>query len=104
MTIGAVIAANSERQVSIFVGTLPFSTYIYAEATWTQGAEDWLGSHVRMFGTFKSVADLEAAIDAWIAAWNANPTPFKWSAKASAIIEKTARARQVLEHSNSGTK
>ena len=28
-----VIAANSERQVSIFVGTLPFSTYIYAEAT-----------------------------------------------------------------------
>ena len=47
-----VIAASGERQVSIFVGTLPFSTYIYAEATWTQGAEDWLGSHVRMFGAW----------------------------------------------------
>ena len=47
-----VTAANGERQVSIFVGTLPFSTYIYAEATWTQGAEDWLGSHVRMFGAW----------------------------------------------------
>ena len=47
-----VIAANGERPVSIFVGTLPFSTYIYAEATWTQGAEDWLGSHVRMFGAW----------------------------------------------------
>jgi hypothetical protein len=47
-----VIAANGERPVSIFVGTLPFSTYIYAEATWTQSAEDWLGSHVRMFGAW----------------------------------------------------
>jgi hypothetical protein len=32
------------------------------------------------------------------------PTPFKWSAKADAIIEKTVRARQVFEQSNSGTK
>ena len=47
-----VVAANGERPASIFVGTLPFSTYIYAEATWTQGAEDWLGSHVRMFGAW----------------------------------------------------
>src|SRR5208337_4710363 len=47
-----VIAANSERPVSIFVGTLAFSTYIYAEATWTQSAEDWLGSHVRMVGAW----------------------------------------------------
>jgi hypothetical protein len=36
----------------VFVGSLPFSTYIYAEATWTQGAEDWLGSHVRMFDSW----------------------------------------------------
>ena len=55
-------------------------------------------------GAFKSVADLEAAIDAWIARWNVKPKPFKWSAKADAIIEKTVRARQVFENSNSGTK
>jgi transposase len=47
-----VITASGDRQVSIFVGTLPFSTYIYAEATWTQASEDWLASHVRMFGAW----------------------------------------------------
>src|SRR4051794_30167615 len=27
---------------------LPYSGYIYAEATWTQRSEDWLASHVRL--------------------------------------------------------
>ena len=48
----AVAAANGERQASIFVGVLPFSAYIYAEATWTQTSEDWLASHVRMFAAW----------------------------------------------------
>jgi transposase len=43
-----VATLGGERRASVFVGSLPFSTYIYAEATWTEGAEDWLGSHVRM--------------------------------------------------------
>lgn len=47
-----VMTAGGERQVSIFVGTLPFSTYLYAEATWTQASEDWLASHVRMFAAW----------------------------------------------------
>jgi len=47
-----VVTPDGERQASVFVGSLPFSTYIYAEATWTQGAEEWLGSHVRMFETW----------------------------------------------------
>jgi transposase len=47
-----VMTAGGERQVSLFVGTLPFSTYLYAEATWTQTAEDWLASHVRMFAAW----------------------------------------------------
>ncbi len=55
-------------------------------------------------GVFKSVADLEAAIDAWIAGWNAKPTPFKWSAEAKTILEKNARARAVLEQPSAGTK
>ena len=48
----AVATPGGERQASVFVGSLPFSTHIYAEATWTQGAEDWLGSHVRMFDSW----------------------------------------------------
>ena len=47
-----VATADGVRQVSIFVGTLPFSTIIYAEATWTQTTEDWLCSHVRMFNAW----------------------------------------------------
>ena len=43
---------HHERQASLFVGTLPFSTYLYAEATWTQASEDWLASHVRMFAAW----------------------------------------------------
>jgi hypothetical protein len=35
--------STAEGQASIFVGCLPFSGYLYAEATWT--AEDWLASH-----------------------------------------------------------
>ena len=80
----------------------------------TLTSSSWLNLVERLFaeisrqqirrGAFKSVADLEAAIDAWIAGWNAKPKPFKWSAKADAIIEKTVRARQVFEHSNRGTK
>jgi transposase len=47
-----VMTASGERQASLFVGTLPFSTLLYAEATWTQTADDWLASHVRMFAAW----------------------------------------------------
>jgi transposase len=35
------------RQAQIFVAVLGASNYTYAEATWTQGLSDWIGSHVR---------------------------------------------------------
>src|SRR5882757_1956591 len=37
------------RVVQIFVACLPCSGLIYAEGTWTQGQEDWLSAHVRLF-------------------------------------------------------
>ena len=37
------------RMASVFTACLPYSDYLYAEATWTQQAEDWLASHVRLF-------------------------------------------------------
>jgi transposase len=37
------------RQAEIFISVLGASHFIYAEATWTQGLSDWIGSHVRAF-------------------------------------------------------
>jgi len=80
----------------------------------TPTSSSWLNLVERLFaeitrqkirrGTFKSVPDLEAAIDAWITGWNAAPKPFKWTAKADAILEKTTRARKALEQATGGTK
>jgi transposase len=37
------------RTAQLFVATLGASSYTYAEATWTQGLSDWIGSHTRAF-------------------------------------------------------
>jgi len=75
----------------------------------TPTSSSWINLVERLFaeitrqqirrGVFKSVADLEAAIDIWLTERNAKPTPFKWTAKADAILEKNARARKALEQS-----
>jgi transposase len=38
-----------ERQAAIFVAVLGAGNYTYAEATDSQGLENWLGSHIRTF-------------------------------------------------------
>jgi transposase len=40
------------------VAVLGASNYTYAEATWTQGLPDWLGSHTRAFVFFDGVPAL----------------------------------------------
>jgi hypothetical protein len=47
-------------------------------------------------GVFGSVPALEAAIDEYIAAHNANPRAFIWKARASDILAKATRARAAL--------
>jgi transposase len=48
-------------------------------------------------GIFKSVAELEAAIRAYLAHRNQQPHPFTWTASLEKIIEKVARAKATLE-------
>ena len=43
------------RTAQIFVAVLGASNYTYAEATWSQGLADWIGSHVRAFAYFDGV-------------------------------------------------
>lgn len=46
------------RRAQIFVAVLGASNYTYAEATWTQGLADWIGSHVRAFESFGGVPEV----------------------------------------------
>jgi transposase len=48
-------ATGEERQAQVFVAVLGASSYTFAEATWTQGLPDWLGSHVRALEAFGGV-------------------------------------------------
>ena len=45
----AVVEDGTVHAAQIFVACLPCSGLIYAEATWTQAVDDWLGTHVRLF-------------------------------------------------------
>jgi transposase len=51
-TTGEVFTAQ------LFVATLGASSYTYAEATFTQGLADWIGSHVRAFSFFGGVSGM----------------------------------------------
>jgi transposase len=42
-------STGGTRTAQLFVAVLGASNYTYAEATWTQGLSDWIGSHTRTF-------------------------------------------------------
>lgn len=46
------------HQAQIFVATLGASNCTFVEASWTQGLEDWVGSHVRAFAYFGGVPEI----------------------------------------------
>ena len=60
------------------------------------------GKRIRR-GVFTSVAELEAAIDDYLAKHNAGHKPFVWTRTADVILEKNARAR-ARSRQKSGTK
>ena len=52
-TLVVIDSASDEiRRAQVFVATLGASSYTYAEATWTQTAADWLGTHCRALAYF----------------------------------------------------
>jgi transposase len=46
------------REAQLFVAVLGASNYTYAEATWTQGLGDWIGSHIRAFEFYQGVPEI----------------------------------------------
>lgn len=56
LTIGVVDRRTGEvREAQVFVAVLGASNYTFAEATWSQSLDDWIGSHVRSFEAFGAV-------------------------------------------------
>jgi transposase/transcriptional regulator with XRE-family HTH domain len=79
--------------------------FVPTSSSWLNLVERWFGEltakAVRR-GSFTSVADLQAAIAAFLAAWNENPKPFVWTATIESIQAKLARCRQTLEQIKPG--
>ena len=48
-------------------------------------------------GVFRSIVDLQAAINRFVAETNHDPKPFVWTADPNNIIAAVKRGRQVLD-------
>lgn len=79
--------------------------FIPTSSSWLNLVERWfeeLSEKAIRRASFASVADLQAAIAQFLAAWNQNPQPFVWTAKVEDIIKKIERARAKLEQIKPG--
>jgi hypothetical protein len=47
----------------------------------------------------RSLAELEADLRAWIAAWNDDPKPFVWTKTADEILDNLARYLHLINNS-----
>src|SRR5246500_3504528 len=69
-------------------------------ASWLNAVEGFFAKLSRRRlkrGVFRSVADLQAAIDRFVAETNNNPKPFTWIANPNKIIAAVRRGHQVLD-------
>ncbi len=79
--------------------------FIPTSSSWLNLIERWfteLSQKAVRRGVFRSVEELQQAIEAFLAAWNTNPPPFVWTASVEKILEKIARARHRLEQVQPG--
>ena len=63
-------------------------------ASWLNAVENFFSKITRQRirrGVFRSVVDLQAAINAYLADHNANPKPFVWTKSAETILAKLDR-------------
>ncbi len=79
--------------------------FVPTSCSWLNLIERWFAEltnkRIRR-GSFFSVADLVAAIQEFLSAWNDNPKPFVWTATVDSILAKLNRCRQTLEQIQPG--
>ncbi len=79
--------------------------FVPTSSSWMNLVERWFGhldNKAIRRGVFRSVADLQASIEAFLKAWNQDPKPFVWTATVESIQEKLTRCRRTLEQIKPG--
>jgi len=79
--------------------------FIPTSSSWLNQVERWFGELTQKAvrrGAFVSVAELQEAIEQFLAAWNEAPRPFVWTATVEKIMAKIERARQKLDEIKPG--
>jgi len=69
-------------------------------ASWLNGVEGFFAKLTRRRlkrGLFRSIVDLQGAVNRFVAETNDHPTPFNWTAVPDKIIAAVRRGRQTLD-------
>jgi transposase len=76
--------------------------FIPTHASWLNLVERWFAELTNKWlrrSAHRSVAELETAIETWLATWNANPRPFIWTKTADQILNTIASYCQRINDS-----
>ena len=89
-------ATHKHPRVLAWLARHPRWTFHFTptSASWLNAVENFFSKMTRQRirrGVFRSVVDLQAAINAYLAEHNASPKPFLWTKSAEAILAKLGR-------------
>jgi transposase len=89
-------ATHKHPKVLAWLGRHPRSTFHFTptSASWLNAVENFFSKMTRQRirrGVFRSVVDLQAAINAYLAQHNAKPKPSVWTQSAETILAKLNR-------------
>ena len=95
-------AAHKHPKVIAWLGRHPRFTFHFTptSCSWLNAVETFFATMTKRRlkrGVFRSVVDLQAAINRYLAEANYDPKPFTWTANPDKIIAAVNRGRQALE-------
>ena len=95
-------AVHKHPKVRAWLDRHPRFTFHFTpkSASWLNAVEGFFAKLTRRRlkrGVFRSIVDLQAAINRFLAETNADPKPFRWTADPDRIIAAVKRGHQVLE-------
>ena len=95
-------ATHKHPKVRAWLARHPRWTFHFTptSASWLNAVESFFANLTRRRlkrGVFRSLVDLQAAINRYLAEHNANPKPFVWTADPKRVIAAVRRGKQALK-------